>query len=234
MTVAKWRDYEVAKSVRQSKLAFNWDKNIDRDIRMLKALSYSPHIVQLIGHCGNASLVTEYHPLGNLLDMHSTIRDKLAHVGSLGTTIKIALSYLECMTFLHELKPRPLLICDSCTLIGFLKQFLITKSLQVVFADLDSVVPAKKNGNTCRCKYGNLRSPEEIIPNGSFVTEKRDIWRTADVIRAILGSYDYDQSASVDLQHIYELCRLPQPADRPDMGTILRLFRQFARKLNYY
>lgn len=232
VTLSMWRQYKVAKSVGLTQHRSNRIEHL-KDIRLLKMLSSSPHIVQLIGYCGTSSLVTEYHRIGNLDDIHVTLRAKVPRLDAFHTRVKIAESFLRCLKFLHEFKPRPLIVCDSCSLDGYLKQFLVTNTLEVVLTDLDSVELASRSRTTCRCHYGRFRPPEEIHPNGTIVSEKRDIWRAARVIWFILGC-GFNQSSSVDLQNIYRMCTQTEAVDRPDAATVLTLFQKFAHALGYY
>ena len=64
---------------------------------MMKSLQ-SPHVVQLVGICGDA-IMTEYHPNGTLGDL---IESETYQNFTLLDRIKLAIRYVEILSYLHN------------------------------------------------------------------------------------------------------------------------------------
>ena len=58
----------------------------------------SPHVVQLVGICGDA-IMTEYHPNGTLGDL---IESETYQNFTLLDRIKLAIRYVEILSYLHN------------------------------------------------------------------------------------------------------------------------------------
>jgi len=70
---------------------------IKHNTAMMKSLQ-SPHVVQLVGICGDA-IMTEYHPNGTLGDL---IESETYQNFTLLDRIKLAIRYVEILSYLHN------------------------------------------------------------------------------------------------------------------------------------
>ncbi|KAG1713897.1 Protein O-mannose kinase [Nymphon striatum] len=229
-----WKNYDMARSVRVTKddeVRPVTDKTFTKNIQMLLQLSPSPFVVQLIGLCGDSELLTEYHPLQTIGNINIMLRAKLRSYNNIKTRMLIAINFVKTIRFLHNHLDGPFILCDSCSLHTYLKQFLVTSDFHVVLADLDSLKKFNYNDKSnCRCKRGDIHAPEEENKSRMPRTLKRDVWRIPFIVNYIFGTNN-TLSISSELYKLHKQCWSKDPEERPSTDSVIQIYETFYSSL---
>lgn len=211
-------------------------------LSMLRALQ-GPQVVQLVGLCPEEySLVTEYHPLGSLLNLDSVLaQDRHRHRDTWQVRLRLAVDYVSVLHYLHSSPAGHRVMCDSNSLEKTLSQFLLTSDFHLVVNDLDALPEVDRSvGLLAKCGHreltGDFVAPEQLWPFGddglSFsdelmpgYDEKTDIWKIPDVTRYLMGSVPGVDVAHFHLFPIHEECKRRDPQLRPSALDVLKVYR---------
>ncbi|KAK7069453.1 hypothetical protein SK128_005701, partial [Halocaridina rubra] len=222
-------------------LAYNAVNNDDyvKDFRMglelLKELSPSEYIVQLVGFCSSSNVfLTEFYPLGNALNIHSVLRARKEDT-HLKVKFHLCISYVKILDFLHDGSDGKRVMCDTSTLDKTLEQYLITSSLELVLNDLDALPIVGIDGIVCGHKelYGKFVSPEQKWPYSGLAfkneqmvpyDEKSDIWKIPSVCNYFLGEDEAAKAFRYHIHPIHSKCRRKRPVDRPSAIEVLKFY----------
>lgn len=206
------------------------------NLNILKSVSPHNDVVQLLGYC-DYSLLTEYYELGNALNIKYHLQHSLKVYDNIKVRLKLCLSYVSILNFLHNSPVGIRVMCDSNTLEKTLSQFLITPELKLVVNDLDAtpLIDASRNGIHCgkRKLSGTFIAPEQIwpFPDKEFdinemplYDEKTDIYKVPDVCSWFLGNSPDADVIKYKLFNIHRSCKNFDPCKRPDAHIILKAY----------
>lgn len=220
---------------------------------MLEQLQ-SKHVVQLIGKCGDA-ILTEYHPNGTLGDL---IESEYYEQFGLLDRIKLAIRYVEIVSYLHDSPAGTRVMCDSNRVKGTVKQYLVTAENDLVINDLDDlklVENGKMEGRLCsHADYLYNRrdilkekflAPEQYRYNATVLdnldeyseddlpslNEKIDIYKIPAITGYILGTVAGHTSVMEKMQPIHAMCLNRNPKLRPSARVIHNAYAKVLSKL---
>ncbi|KAL0969638.1 hypothetical protein UPYG_G00230150 [Umbra pygmaea] len=236
--LSEWKGYKVALSKLSS---LEYQDDFLHGLSMLQALQ-GPHVTMLVGGCQeDHTLVTEYHPLGSLLNLETVLtQGKHRARDTWQTRFRLALDYVSILHYLHSSSAGPRVMCDSNDLEKTLSQFLLTSNFRLVVNDLDALpqvgaagAPLVKCGH--RELTGDFVAPEQLWPHEKeqpFLdelmpgyNEKTDIWKIPDVTRFLLGRVAGGDVAHFHLFNIHEECKMREPQLRPSAKNVLSVYR---------
>ncbi|XP_076020445.1 protein O-mannose kinase isoform X2 [Genypterus blacodes] len=237
--LAEWRGQKVA----LSKLsAPEYLEDFLHGLSMLKTLQ-GPQVVQLVGFClEDHSIVTEYHPLGSLLNLEGVLaQDRNQHHNTWQIRLRVAMDYVAILHYLHNSPAGCRVMCDSNSLEKTLSQFLLTTDLHVVVNDLDALPEVKgSQGLLAKCGHreltGDFVAPEQQWPFGKEgkpfsdelmpgYDEKTDIWKIPDVVQFLLGRVPGGDLVHFHLFQIHEQCKKVDPRLRPSALEVLNIYK---------
>lgn len=221
--------------------------------QMLEQLQ-SKNVVQLVGQCDDA-ILTEYHPTGTLGDL---IESEEYERFNLIDRIKLALRYVEIVSYLHDSPAGTRVMCDSNRVKGTVKQYLVTNTNDLVINDLDDlklVEDGKMEGRVCsHADYLYNRrdiliekflAPEQYRFNATAITnlesysedelpslnEKIDIYKIPAITGYILGTVAGHTSVMEKMAPIHAMCLNRNPKLRPSAGVIHNAYLKLTSKL---
>lgn len=235
--LSEWQGQKVALCVLSSE---QYKADFLHGVSMLRSLQ-SVRVVSLVGVCEEDGVfVTEYHPLGSVLTLDSTLAQK--HYRSQDTwhvRLRLALDYVVFLVFLHNSPVGTRVMCDSNDLHKTLSQFLLTSDLRLLVNDLDALPLVEHGGQGIKCGHrqliGEFVAPEQRWPYGEKVpfsddlmpgyNEKSDIWKIPDVTRFLLGHVSGSDVIYLHLFQIHAECKRPNPELRPSAHEVLSVYR---------
>lgn len=211
-------------------------------VSMLQALQ-GPWVVQLVGFClEDRVLLTEYHPLGSLLNLERVLaREQQQRHNTWTSRLALATNYVSILHFLHNSPAGRRVMCDSSSLEKTLSQFLLTSDLHLLVNDLDALPEVDvSHGLKVKCGHrqltGDFVAPEQLWP---FKTEgepfsdelmpaydeKTDIWKIPDVTQFLMGQVPGGDLVHFHLFHIHQECKKEEPWLRPSAHDVLTAYR---------
>ncbi|XP_077478146.1 protein O-mannose kinase isoform X1 [Stigmatopora argus] len=237
--LAEWKGQKVA----VSKLSTaDYSEDFLHGLSMLKALQ-GPRVVQLVGFClENHTMVTEYHPLGSLLNLDAALaRDQQKRRDTWRTRLMLAIDYVAILHYLHNSPAGRRVMCDSNTLEKTLSQFLLTNDFHLVVNDLDALPEVDPSrGLLVKCGPRELRgdfvAPEQRWPLENVGTpfsnelmreydEKTDIWKIPDVVQFLIGKVAAGDLIHFHLFEIHKKCKAEEPKLRPSALDVLMIYK---------
>ncbi|XP_019614327.1 PREDICTED: protein O-mannose kinase-like [Branchiostoma belcheri] len=238
---AIWRNHTVAYSnlTRPTHL-----KYFLQDIEMLKTLQH-PSVLQYVGSC-NTTLLTEFYQLGSADFIKNTLKlNAYSKFNNVRTRFNMALSYLECIHFLHNSPLGTRVMCDSNSLRKTLSQFLVTQDFKLVLSDLDRIPEVKHEAKlSFKCFSIRIRSlyvaPEQLWPfeNEKFndsrmppYDEKSDIWKIPRVVDYLLGNVNGSDVVRSHLYKVHQQCHNRDPSQRPTTKVLLEEYNRVKNML---
>ncbi|XP_036373085.1 protein O-mannose kinase [Megalops cyprinoides] len=236
--LSEWKGHKVA----MSKLSTpKYEDDFLHGLAMLQALQ-GPHVVLLVGLCPeDHTFITEYHPLGSLLNLDSVLaQERYRRLDTWQTRLRLALEYVSAVHYLHNSPVGTRVMCDSNDLEKTLSQFLLTSDFHLVANDLDAL-PAvdQAKGRLVKCGgrelHGDFVAPEQLWPHGDSAPfsdelmpgydEKTDVWKIPDVARFLLGRVPGGDLAHFHLFQIHGECKRRDPTLRPTARAVLGIYR---------
>lgn len=211
-------------------------------LSMLQALQ-GPLVVQLLGFClEDHTLVTEFHPLGSLLNLEAVLAQQ--HYRQRDTwqvRLLLAVDYVSILHFLHNSPAGRRIMCDSNSLEKTLSQFLLTSDFHLRVNDLEALPELEPSrGLQAKCGHreltGDFVAPEQLWPlrdRGVAFSdllmpgydERTDIWKIPDVTRFLIGRVPGGDLVHFHLFHVYERCKSRDPRQRPSALEVLEAYR---------
>ncbi|XP_019614367.1 PREDICTED: protein O-mannose kinase-like [Branchiostoma belcheri] len=233
---AIWRNRTVAYS-NLTKPAYL--KFFSRNIEMLKTLQH-PSVLQYVGSC-NTTLLTEFYQLGSADFIENILKSNAySKFNNVRTRFNMALSYLECIHFLHNSPVGTRVMCDSNNVHKTLSQFLITQDFKLVLGDLDWIPEVNHEAHHfIKCRRGRTWSdfvaPEELWPfeNETYdysrmppYDEKSDIWKIPGVFDHLLGNVNGSDVVRLHLFKVHHQCQNRDPSQRPTTNVLLEEYNR--------
>ncbi|XP_051906098.1 protein O-mannose kinase [Hippocampus zosterae] len=237
--LAEWKGQKVA----VSKLSFlDYSRDFLHGLSMLQALQ-GPLVVQLVGFClEDHTLVTEYHPLGSLLNLNAVLgQEQQKHRNTWHTRLLLAIDYVSILNYLHNSPAGRRVMCDSNTLEKTLSQFLLTNDFHMVVNDLDALPEVDlSRGLLVKCGHrelsGDFVAPEQLWPFNNIgkpfsddlmheYDERTDIWKIPDVVRFLIGSVAGGDLIHFHLFQIHKECKAEDPKLRPSALDVLMVYK---------
>ncbi|KAG9344028.1 hypothetical protein JZ751_012504 [Albula glossodonta] len=233
--LSEWKGHKVAVSQLSTP---EYQEDFLHGLSMLQALQ-GPHVVLLVGLClEDHTFVTEYQPLGSLLNLDSVLgQEKYRKLDTWQTRLRLALEYVSALHFLHNSPAGTRVMCDSNDLAKTLSQFLLTSDFHLVVNDLDALPRADQaRGQLVKCGsrelQGDFVAPEQLWPHrkeGALFSdelmpgydEKTDVWKIPDVAHFLLGRVPGGDVAHFHLFQIHGECKRKDPARRPSARDVL-------------
>lgn len=235
--LSEWQGQKVALSVLSSD---QYADDFLHGLSMLRALQ-SSHVVTLVGVCEeDAVFVTEYHPLGSVLTLDTTLaQERYRWRNSWHTRLQLAIDYVAFLAYLHSSPAGIRVMCDSNDLHKTLSQFLLASDMRLLANDLDALPEVEKGALGVKCGHheltGDFVAPEQLWPYGEDVPfsdeampgydEKTDIWKIPDVTRFLLGDVLGSDVIHFHLFQIYSECKRKEAHMRPTAREVLSLYR---------
>ncbi|XP_020782346.2 protein O-mannose kinase [Boleophthalmus pectinirostris] len=237
--LAEWRGQKVALSILTSP---KYSEDFLHGLSMLQALQ-GPKVVQLVGFClHDHSSVTEYHPLGSLLNLDSVLSQVhyLKH-NTWQVRLRLAMDYVSILHYLHTSPAGCRVMCDSNSLEKTLSQFLLTNDLHLIVNDLDALPEVDKHKNLLvKCGHrelsGDFVAPEQLWPfakDGKPFSddlmpgydERTDIWKIPEVTQFLMGRVPGGDLVHFHLFQIHEECKKKDPRLRPVAQQVLNVYK---------
>ncbi|XP_030005231.1 protein O-mannose kinase isoform X2 [Sphaeramia orbicularis] len=237
--LAEWRAQKVALSELSS---LDYEADFLHGLSMLQTLQ-GPRVVQLVGFClDDHVLVTEYHPLGSLLNLDDVLaQEQYQQHNTWQTRLRLAMNYVSILHYLHNSPAGRRVMCDSNSLDKTLSQFLLTNNFHLVVNDLDALPEVDRSrGLVVKCGHrelsGDFVAPEQLWPFSSTgksfsddlmpgYDERTDIWKIPDVTRFLMGRVPGGDLVHFHLFQIHEECKKTSPELRPSALTVLNTYR---------
>lgn len=228
---SSWRNQAVAYVYINNR---DYLEDFKAGLDFLKGIGASRFLIQLLGFCEEAHVyITEYHSLGNALNMHKVFSER--NIIGLKERFHLCIDYVSILDFLHNSPLGTRVMCDSNTLNKTLEQYLITSSLSLILNDIDALPQVGREGIICghREIRGEFVAPEQKWPyNGEEFTEDRmprygekvDIWKIPAVCNHFLGK---SEEARIFRYHVFpthKKCREKRPQARPSAREVLQLY----------
>lgn len=220
--LARWHDYPVVLS---NLTVEAYREDFQHNVAMHHLLDYGQYTVRMLGHCGD-QIVTEFHPLGNLMQAIPVLGDVLE------VRFPLCIRYTEILVFLHQ---HGRVMCDSSTLEKTLEQYLVATSGSIIILnDLDAL-PRKELG-VVRCgKHmldGAFVAPEQRWEVGyrKGYNEKADVYKIPDVCNFILGESEESLWFRYWLFDIHKQCKVQDASIRPSAKDVLKMYRRIWRE----
>ncbi|XP_072310102.1 protein O-mannose kinase [Eucyclogobius newberryi] len=236
--LGEWRGQKVALSLLTSA---KYSEDFLHGLSMLRALK-GPKIVQLVGFClQDPALVTEYHPLGSLLNLDLVLSQEHYHKhNTWQVRLRLAMDYVSILHYLHTSPAGCRVMCDSNSLEKTLSQFLLTNNLHLIVNDLDALPEVDKNKNVLvKCGHreltGDFVAPEQLWPFAKDVKpfsddlmpgydERTDIWKIPEVTQFLMGRVPGGDLVHFHLFQIHEECKKKDPRLRPVAQQVLNVY----------
>ncbi|XP_029900866.1 protein O-mannose kinase [Myripristis murdjan] len=237
--LSEWKGQKVALS-RLS--APEYLEDFLHGLSMLQALQ-GPQVVQLVGFCPeDHSLVTEYHPLGSLLNLDNVLaQDRHRQHDTWQVRLRLAVDYVSILHYLHNSPVGCRVMCDSNSLEKTLSQFLLTNDFHLVVNDLDALPEVHSSrGQLVKCGHreltGDFVAPEQLWPFSDSgqpfsdelmpgYDERTDIWKIPDVTWYLMGRVPGGDVVHFHLFQIHEQCKRREPKLRPSALDVLKVYK---------
>ncbi|KAM3870816.1 protein O-mannose kinase [Diretmus argenteus] len=237
--LSEWRGQKVALS---KLISPDYLEDFLHGLSMLQALQ-GQHVVQLVGFCPeDRSLVTEYHPLGSLLNLDNVLaQERHRQHDTWQVRLRLAVDYVSILHFLHTSPAGCRVMCDSNSLEKTLSQFLLTSDFHLVVNDLDALPEVESSrGLLVKCGHreltGDFVAPEQLWPFGEDgrtfsdelmpgYDERTDIWKIPEVTRYLMGRVPGGDVVHFHLFQIHEACRRTEPRLRPSALDVLEVYK---------
>lgn len=209
------------------KALLNLNKKFRKTVSLLASIE-SASIVQLIGSCQSISMLTEFHTLGNLSQIHLAIAEKTDLVDDIRFRFLLCINFAKVMSNLHKNKGGAITLCDSRKVTRYLSQFLVTSSLNIVLNDIESLKYfSEKSNASCSSRNTKITAPEEVNGNSETITEKKDIYKIPFVTQYLLGSHEMNPY----LDSIHRRCKSKNASERPTAEEVLYEYKKVAKKI---
>lgn len=235
--LAEWRGQKVALSTLTSP---EYTDDFLHGLSMLQSLQ-GPKVVQLVGFClENHALVTEYHPLGSLLNLDVVLsQDRYLQYNIWQVRLRLAMDYVSILHYLHNSPVGCRVMCDSNSLEKTLSQFLLTNDFHLVVNDLDALPEVDKGKELLvKCGHreltGDFVAPEQLWPSDSKpfsddvmpgYDERTDIWKIPEVTQFLMGRVPGGDLVHFHLFQIHEECKKKDPKLRPSAQQVLNVYK---------
>ncbi|XP_065822006.1 protein O-mannose kinase-like [Labrus bergylta] len=235
--LAEWRGQKVTLSTLSSP---DYLEDFLHGVSMLQALQ-APQVVQLVGFClSDSTQVTEYHPLGSLLNLETVLSQEQHHRhNTWQVRLQLAVDYVSILAFLHSSPAGCRVMCDSNSLEKTLSQVLLTPQLHLVVNDLDALPQVdRSSGLLVKCGHrelmGDFVAPEQRWPfrEEAFsdelmapYDEKTDVWKIPDVTWYLMGRVPGGDLVHFHLFQIHEKCKQVDPKLRPSAQDVVHVYR---------
>ena len=210
--LARWKNYSVVLSNLTSR---EFAEDFHHNIAMHQLLD-GPYTVRMLGSCGD-SIVTEYHPRGNMLSALSTLNDTLEF------RFPLCLQYLKILRFLHHHERA---MCDSNSLSKILEQFLVSNDGRLLLNDMDALPRKHKGVVRCgkRMLDGEFVAPEQRLEAGyrKGYDEMSDMFKVPHVCDYILGEAEHAIWFRYWLFDVNKQCKSQDPKLRPSAKKLIR------------
>lgn len=250
--LAKWSGQNLVYSI-PNKNNPERQSDFQHNKQMLQSLQ-SRHVVQLVGICGDA-VMTEFHQNGTLGDLIES--DKYDQY-TLLERIRLAIRYVEILTYLHNSPAGTRVMCDSNRVKGTVKQYLITDSSDIVINDLDDLKLVENGNMEGRiCSHGeylynredilkeNFLAPEQYLYNSTVIqniknyslndipslNEKIDIYKIPAITGYILGTVAGHTTVMEKMAPIHAACLNKNPKIRPSAAVIHQAYSKILSRL---
>ncbi|KAF0314103.1 Protein O-mannose kinase [Amphibalanus amphitrite] len=216
-----WRGHQVA-------LAALAEPSLRADfhhgLQMLRSLSPSEHVVQLVGFCGDV-IVTEFHRRGDASAAADLVRTA-GGAAAARLALRLCRSYAAALAFLHNSPVGRRVMCDSNDLQKTLQQWLLTADGRLVAADLDALPDASAGPVRCgrRPIEGEFAAPEQRWRHGREppgYDEKTDVWKLAAVCEHFLSAAPDGEYLKLELHGIHKRCRSVPARLRPSAADMV-------------
>ncbi|XP_078492663.1 protein O-mannose kinase [Ciona intestinalis] len=178
MQFGVWEGHRVAVAHSIASKVINSKEDFNEHISNLVRLQ-SPFVTQLIGFCNvsktafdyaKSFIVTEYHQRGSL----DTYLNSNKHIKSDATErLRLAVSYLKTLNFLHNQTEGSLVVCDSNDLKGALQNYLVTSDRRVILNDMDDLPLVNRFGKLIQCKHQDVLSGQPSIVGENFLAPEQ-------------------------------------------------------------
>lgn len=236
--LAEWRSQKVAVSILT---VLEYREDFVHGLSMLQALQGSK-VVQLVGFClKDHTFVTEYHPLGSLLNLDVVLsQERYLKHNTWQVRLRLAMDYVSILHYLHTSPIGCRVMCDSNSLEKTLSQFLMTNDLHLVVNDLDALPQVDKDNDVfVKCGHreliGDFVAPEQLWPFAKDskpfsddlmpgYDEKTDIWKIPEVTQFIMGRVSGGDLVHFHLFQIHEECKNKDPTLRPTAQQVLNVY----------
>ncbi|KAM7369457.1 hypothetical protein PAMP_013724 [Pampus punctatissimus] len=237
--LAEWKGQKVALSKLSSP---DYLEDFLHGLSMLQTLQ-GPHVVQLVGFClEDHALVTEYHPLGSLLNLDGVLtQERQQQRNTWQMRLVLAIDYISILHYLHNSPAGRRVMCDSSSLEKTLSQFLLTSDFHLVVNDLDALPEVDQSrGLLVKCGHreltGDFVAPEQLWPfrkkgkpfSDDLMTgynERTDIWKIPDVTRFLMGRVPGGDLVHFHLFQIHKECKNKDPNLRPSALDVLKVYK---------
>ncbi|XP_064423242.1 protein O-mannose kinase [Latimeria chalumnae] len=240
--LSEWKGYKVA----LSKLTVPELKDyFFHGLEMLKSLQ-SKFVIMLLGYCiEDFIILTEYHPLGFLANIHAVLNLlKYKSFNTWQTQFHLVIEYVEII-YLHDSPLGTRVMCDSNDLDKVLSQYLLTSDFHVVVNDLDALPVVDKAARVLvKCGHwklhGEFVAPEQRWPFGDDVSfsdelmppyDETDVWKIPEVTDFALGDVEGSDLVRFHLFDIHRDCKKESSAARPSAKTVLKTYREVLASL---
>ncbi|XP_072898675.1 protein O-mannose kinase isoform X1 [Hemitrygon akajei] len=236
--LAYWRGNKVTLS---RLAASEFSDDFLHGLEMLKGLQ-SSYVVQLLGFCEeDATILTEYHPLGSLVNVNSVLQqEEHREFDTWEVRFHLALEYVNFLHYLHNSPLGTRVMCDSNDLTKTLSQYLLTTNLHVIANDLDALPLVNRSaGVLIKCGtrqlHGDFVAPEQLWPFGDKFPfsddlmppydEKTDIWKVPDVTDFLLGQVGGSDVVRLHLFQLHQDCKKNKPQLRPSILNVVKTYK---------
>lgn len=237
--LAEWKGQKVALSKLSS---LDYLEDFLHGLSMLQSLQ-GPQVVQLVGFClEDHALVTEYHPLGSLLNLDGVLaQEHQQQHNTWQTRLMLAIDYVSILHYLHNSPAGRRVMCDSNSLEKTLSQFLLTSDFHLVVNDLDALPEVDQSrGLLAKCGHreltGDFVAPEQLWPfrkkgkpfSDDLMTEydeRTDIWKIPDVTGFLMGRVPGGDLVHFHLFQIHKECKKEDPKLRPSALDVLKVYK---------
>ena len=225
--LVEWHQWQIVMAkLTHSHLSDDFNANIQN----LIFFKGNRHVSNLIGHCGNTTIFSQYYPLGNALGLHLLFDHTI--IQSASDRFQLCINYAQIVALLHR---HSMIMCDSNSVAKTLTQYLVTDKFELILNDLDALPRLHHNVTKCgpRQVFGDLVAPEQEwpFPNKPFddalmppYTEKVDIWKIADICHWILGDVPIAARPRNMLYHIHSRCKFRNPRARPTADEVVQFY----------
>lgn len=227
--LAKWGKKLVSYSIPANMEA---EEAFSAHLALLKALSASRNVAQLIGYCdmpGRKAFVTEYYRHGSALKANDVLRDNVAD------RLRLCVSYAEILKYVHHSPLGKMVlytVTDNNNVNWLLRQMMIaSEPLRLVLNDFDNLRLAEELNSTVSSPTNWSPVPHLGEPRNLFDEEgeKRDIWMAPRVCNVFLR--DKDKLVKNHLQDIHKQCRDRDPVKRPDAVTLVKNYKEILQRI---
>lgn len=239
--LAKWKYMYITLSKLTNSI---YKKDFMKNIKMLKEFESSSLTTQYFGDCNQTIIFTRHYPYGNALTLPIML-EKFKIDLTINQCLKLCVSYLKIIDFLHRNSAGVRVMCDSNSLEKTLTQYLIDEEFNLILNDLDAIPKVNKEGIKCgkRQLFGNFVAPEQLwpYPNQIFENlkmpnydEKIDIWKIPDVCDWFINlcSKNLKEKSCINegLKIIKNRCKSIDPKHRPNSSQLLAVYKEIYNK----